>query len=104
MKPENIECGLRIRKIRESQKLSREQLAEISGISTQFLSDIETGKKGMTVSTLKKICDALHVTADYIVYGTNNGKYLEIEPMIASLSKEDQKAIEEILQKIINLI
>ena len=44
MKTENAVFGSRIRSVREKQKLSREKLAELANISTQFLADIETGK------------------------------------------------------------
>lgn len=43
MNSENAVFGLRIRTLREYQKLSREKLAEKADISTQFLADIESG-------------------------------------------------------------
>lgn len=103
MKPENNEIGLRIRHQRECQRLSREKLAEMSGISTQFLADIETGKKGMTVSTLKKICDSLNVTADYLIYGKNENNHFNFEAIFSSVDKEKQSEIIDILNKIIKL-
>ncbi len=104
MNNENKDCGQRIRNMRESQKLSREKLAEMSSISTQFLADIETGKKGMTVNTLRKICDALKVSSDSIVFGTNNTNHVNIDSMLSKLNIDDQKKIEEILQHIISLL
>lgn len=86
--------------MRESQKLSREKLAEMSNISTQFLADIETGKKGMTVTTLKKLCNALYVTADYIVYGTTQTSSVDIAPVLSVLDAQKQEEVKEIIQKI----
>lgn len=65
----NQEVGLRVRHMREQQALSRERLAEQAEISTQFLADIETGRKGMTVQTLRKLTTALHCSADDLVFG-----------------------------------
>lgn len=103
MNTENIEIGLRIRNLREEAKLSREKLAELSFISTQFLSDIETGKKGMTVTTLKKICNALNVSSDYIVYGNNDVNLNNIAKMMTDMDKEKQLRIKSIFKEIINL-
>ncbi|MCD7873077.1 MAG: helix-turn-helix domain-containing protein [Clostridiales bacterium] len=101
---DNKEIGLRIREMREIQKLSRENLAELANISTQFLADIETGKKGMTVNTLKKLCCALHISADYVVYGAEKNDAFEISPMLCGLNEETQKELAEIFRKIIRLL
>lgn len=65
----NREVGLRLRALREQQMLTRERLAEYADISVQFLADIETGRKGMTVQTLRKLAVSLHCSADDIVFG-----------------------------------
>lgn len=65
----NREVGLRLRRLREQKELTRERLAEYADISVQFLADIETGRKGMTVQTLRKLVNALHCSADDIVFG-----------------------------------
>lgn len=103
MKPENSEIGLRIRQQRECQRFSREKLAEMSGISTQFLADIETGKKGMTVTTLKKICDSLNITSDYLIYGKNENNHFNFEAIFSSFDKEKQGEIIDIFSRIVRL-
>ena len=65
----NREIGLRLRGMREQRALTRERLAEYADISVQFLADIETGRKGMTVQTLRKLALALHCSADDLVFG-----------------------------------
>ena len=65
----NSAVGRRLRCRREDLALTREKLAEYADISVQFLADIETGRKGMTVQTLRKLALALHCTADDIVFG-----------------------------------
>lgn len=43
--------GNRISHIRKERGYTQEKLAELAGISIQFLSDIENNKKNMTVTT-----------------------------------------------------
>lgn len=69
----NKEVGMRIRDHREFLHYTREQLAEKSDISTQFLADIEIGRKSMTAKTLRNISRALSLSADYIL-GETLGK------------------------------
>jgi len=56
-----------IRVWREHRGLSAAALAEMAGITQPFLSQIEGGKREGTVSTLRKIADALRVTIDDLV-------------------------------------
>ncbi len=65
----NKEIGARIRWQREFLEYSREALSEMADISTQFLADIEMGRKSMTAITLKKLSESLHVTTDYLIFG-----------------------------------
>jgi len=56
-----------IRVYRELRGLSARELADRTGISAAFLSEIENRKKEGGVSTLKKIAQALGVTIDDLV-------------------------------------
>lgn len=55
--------GQRIRAVRESSGLNLHQLARLSGISAPALSQIETGKRDLRVSSLYRIASALRVDA-----------------------------------------
>ncbi|MGV3550013.1 helix-turn-helix domain-containing protein [Rhizobium sp.] len=56
-----------IRVYRDLRGLSARELAEKTGISAAFLSEIENGKKDGGVSTLKKIAQVLGVTVDDLI-------------------------------------
>lgn len=66
------QLGSRLWAYRKELKLTREAFSEKCGICAQFLSDIEHGRKGMSVETLYKICTAFEISADYLVFGTAN--------------------------------
>ncbi len=53
--PYYIELGNRIRKIREGKKLSREELAELTGLSSRHISAIELAEKAARPKTLEVI-------------------------------------------------
>ena len=66
------ELGRRLWDYRTELKLTREAFSEKCDICAQFLSDIEHGRKGMSVETLYKICTAFPVSVDYLVFGKSN--------------------------------
>ena len=63
------EIGLRIRNIRESLNLTKEELAQQLGISGQFLGMIEKGKNSISIEKLQILCNITHLSADYILFG-----------------------------------
>ena len=65
----DIHIGERIRELREIQHYTREVFAEKVDISSKFLYEIETGKKGFSADTLCRIAQALSVSCDYIMFG-----------------------------------
>jgi transcriptional regulator with XRE-family HTH domain len=90
-----IAVGKRVSNLRKSLGLTQEKLAEAADISVQFLVKIEGGKMNMKIGTLRKLCSALSVSADYIINGTeSNVGSAEVDSLLAQLSAEDRvKAI-----------
>lgn len=70
--------GARIRKIRTDHNLTQEALAELVGISTSHVSNIETGTKQISLSTLIKLANSLKVSVDELLFDNvihSNSKY-----------------------------
>lgn len=65
----NQEIGARVRARRVQLHLSRERLSEHLGISSRFLASVESGEAGMSLTTLKAMCQALAVSADDLLFG-----------------------------------
>lgn len=65
----NIEIGEQIRQARERSKLTQEQFAERIEVSPQYISDLERGVVGISISTLRRSCTALGVSSDQILFG-----------------------------------
>lgn len=100
-----VELGLRVRRRREELGFTREQLAEMCDLSTNFLAEIELGKKNMSTKSLYKVARALNLSADYIVFGEQAGAdRTKFEEMLAELSKEDRDLAEDILKSFIKAV
>ena len=65
----NVQIGEQIKLARENAKLTQEQFAERIDVSPQYVSDLERGVVGASVSTLKGICLMLGISADQILFG-----------------------------------
>ncbi len=101
------DTGLRILSLRKNQGLTRERLAEMADISVQFLADIEKGKKSMTVTTLRKLAAALHVTTDYIVNGSeseNNASEIELINLCKTMTPDMQVNATKLLRVFVEAI
>lgn len=57
-----------LRQQRAKYKISQEKLAELTGISQQFICSIETEKANPSVEVMVKIADALNITLNDLVY------------------------------------
>lgn len=98
------EIGIRIMKMRKAKGYSREQLAELAGISPSFLYEIETAKKGFSASTLISLIHALEVSPDYLLYGRSAiDCEKEIAETLGNFSPENLQLVEKLLRIIYEL-
>lgn len=56
------ELGQEIRRLRTSQGYSQEDFARVSGIDRTYISDVEQGKRNISLENIEKISKALNVT------------------------------------------
>lgn len=68
--------GVRIKKIRKDQKLTLKNLADKTGFSISFLSQLERGKSSATLESLKKISQALGVEPGFFFNDPSEDKNL----------------------------
>ena len=87
--------GNRIKQKRIEKKLTQEQLAEIIGLTSVYISHIECGSGKSSIETLVKICNALDTTPDLLLIDSiENSKNIYIDKDISL--KLDQCTANEI--------
>ena len=101
----NIEVGNHIRMVRERAGLTQEQFGELVSLGTKNVSDIERGVVGVAMSTLKRICEKLHVSSDTIVFGPRDRSDIQhLTEQMDSLRPEQLADVEKILHDLFQLI
>lgn len=56
-----VAYGKAVRAIRQDKKISQEELADICGLHRTYISDIELGKRNVSLENIDKIAYALQV-------------------------------------------
>ena len=65
----SIRFGARLRSLRCDQNLTQVQLADHLGIDRSFISDVERGKKAMSLSYLETVADGFKMTLPQLFDG-----------------------------------
>lgn len=61
--------GARVKNFRRERNLSQEKLAELVDVSVPYMSNIETGKKKLSMQVLVNLSVALNATPDELLFG-----------------------------------
>lgn len=72
--------GTNIAKLRESQKLTQEELGKLSGVSRVSIYKIETGQSTPRDTTLQHIAEALHTTPSALRSNQNESPHSSARP------------------------
>ena len=97
--------GKRIRRYRLSKNITQEELAFQIDTSSAYISNVECGKKKVSLNKLCLIADVLGVTINDLIY--NSSEHLsdssnkEFNELLSLCSKEEQKNIIEYVSSII---
>ena len=98
-----IKSSKRIKELRIQRGYSVSQLAEDANISTKFMYRIEEGKAGFSARVLLNIANALNVSCDYILKGSENNEDTILNETLKQFDKNEQSAIERILLEIVRI-
>ena len=63
----NVLVGANIKRQREKAGFTQDQFSEMLGVGSKSLSSIERGVVGVSLSTLLRICDILHISANMLL-------------------------------------
>ena len=57
-----MDVGKRITELREAAGITTNRLANLCGLSQSFIRSVELGEKGITVESLRLVCDTLGIS------------------------------------------
>ena len=103
---DNRSIGKRIREEREKLELSREEFAELVGLSAYYVGQLERGERQMSLPAIVKVSNRLHVTLDYLILGKTAYDVYEScddTEMVGLLEKSSPKEL-ELIKKLIKTI
>lgn len=101
----NILVGNQIRIAREKAGLTQEQFGTLVSLGPKNVSDIERGLVGISISTLKRICETMSVSSDWILFGDQGINQVEyLSEKLERLPKEQYEAVETFLNHIFELL
>ena len=97
----NVILGENIRRERERAGYTQERLSEMIDMSTQNLSTVERGMAGVSLKMMRRICEALKVSADELLFGQREKS--DGEALIRKLERLDARQM-RIVQEVLSAL
>ena len=93
-----MDVGARIKQLREKNKFSQNDLADIAGISQTHLRRVELGEADITVGHLQLVCDALGISLKDFFNISNEQE--ELSSAISNLTPKQRNLLLEFLKSL----
>lgn len=98
----NIQIGERVRLARERSGMTQEQFAELINRTPQFISDLERGVTGISIETLRTICEKLCISSDSILFADRHENDItELTAKFRRMSRIQFRALEQIVNALL---
>ena len=96
------DMGKRIFDRRKQLNMTQETLAELAHVTPQTISTAELGQKAMRPETILKVCDALHISTEYLLRGViTEADSSLLMKKISTLTPKQYRHFEDILDSFI---
>lgn len=99
-KQQLIEIGQRLRQRRQELNLTREKMSELADIGTGYYGQLEVGTSQMSIDTLIKLSQSMHLPMEYILFGTayEPGDSSGIKDLLSRCNERELKLAEDVLK------
>ena len=94
--------GSNIKREREKAGFTQDQFSELLGIGSKSLSSVERGVVGVSLATLMKICDILHISANVLLY--EQAQRNDVDSIALQLNMLNAKQFEIVSDVMTNLL
>ena len=105
-----MSLGAKIKELRKEQGLSQAELGRLAGIHEKLVSKYENERIIPTADTLKKMAQALHISADYLIFDNvpKEGK-IELDDLglflrfqeVDNMGEEEKETIKKVIDAMI---
>ena len=104
-KPINIDIGARLQLVREKAGYTQEKLSELIGVTPNHLSAIERGASGISIEALQKVCPVLGISADFVLFGEENGEneLIALAKRLACVPQKSRNGVKKALYALLEL-
>lgn len=99
-KQQLIEIGQRLRQRRQELGLTREKMSELADIGTGYYGQLEVGTSQMSIDTLIKLSQSMHLPMEYIIYGSgyDPGDASGVRELLSHCTERELKLAEDVLK------
>ena len=99
-KQQLIEIGQRLRKRRQELGLTRDKMSELADIGSGYYGQLEVGTSQMSIDTLIKLSRSMHLTMEYIIFGTGEeyGDASAVIDLLQHCTPRELSLAEEVLK------
>ena len=98
----NVLVGANIKREREKAGFTQDQFSELLGIGSKSLSSIERGVVGVSLTTLLRICNILHISANILLYEQDQQNDVDgIAWQLKQLSEEQFEIASDVMTNLI---
>ncbi len=100
--------GNRIKSTREAKNLTQEKLAELTGLSNNYISNIERNRSIPSLETLVKLCNALDATPDSLLFDSvftySSREYIkdDIARLLSKCNNKNIKLVSKFIELLVN--
>ena len=101
LKDINVEVGARIKEKRLARKLTREDLARLSGYTANFIQEVERGRSGLSSESIRALSMALKVSADSLLFGDAPAEFVYISQKLKEVPPQKREHIIRIMEEAI---
>ena len=92
----------RLKEKRLLKNLKQKELSEMLGYGQSYISELETGKTSPSLSVLINLASVLDVSIDYLLLGSENAKYDNLDTVISQLSPTERESLATTIQHMLN--
>lgn len=100
--------GKRVKETRKNMHVTQAELAEMTGLSVPYISNIETAYKKASLSSLISIANAAGISVDELLYGNQEGYesdyHIDSQLLVGTCSHSEKRFVFLLAEAVISIL